>query len=1141
MIFSKDVHLSSINMDASPTRFEIDDTVVLNACDDGVPTLYGRVERTYHALDSHDAVGDCLIIAYRKIPEDIYHQFTASGRPPKGYLFVEFAYEECGHALLPEENVTLISRALAIGDTVKQDADRAMFGTVVDVESRYNLSPICRRVDASRGGPALKFADWLSEDVSSQIENVTVDDLRKAEDFEEGDHVVSHDWAGVVEIAEIDVAVLLDNQTVVWIERPKPWELEIIVRNPHNKPLVAWPDGEEFRRPDILNAHQNGVSSMSPKRLGRGDAVMVTSKRKLKEGRWLIGEYDPNCIPRAMVLDVRTYQLDISWLVPNAFVSPANEEMPSNRLRPYENLHSFREPRDLRRTKDLTRYDHNRKPFAKDAATPDGATSIFTGDGYYPGDSVRFRNPERHPNVSQISPGETYGFDMNEFKVVFSFHHATVLWQDGTATTVDSTTVTPYLLPESDLFPGDLVLAKEGLKMTRMDAAGTHITSDFNEMNFFETDHTLVPIKVGIIQSIEAQERLARVRWYKDPKLELGAYGQVLQRAHFGGIGEDFEDVSLYEVMTEPALIRKRGDMVVIPPLTSPKPMDVQHVSAIPADILAAHPPGPTTLSYLRQMTAHVLPALWEIARPFADIVANIPHQSPPVYDWIGEIIDIGLDGSLAVRLGSLKDCKDVVISQEDLLLIMDENGEYPGPIDDNMDIDSSDVEYSESGHSSNHPPSAIDESIEYDGERLEDQSEDEWSTDDETPESNEARDIDMDWRTDLDGIGNDREYTPTHTNREMVKTSRADDAGVSSDAQIGLRVNSDSIQPAVVTDSQGVRSDDSDSSSSKLTPYLTQESAPNAFEVLEQPPPPDQYSWSESPANNTTFLKRIAKEHRILSSSLPEGEIYVRTYESRLDLLRCLIIGPADTPYEYCPFVVDLHLGPSFPNEPPKAHFHSWTSGLGRVNPNLYEEGKICLSLLGTWPGKSEKEGWSEKATILQVLVSLQGLVFVSKPFYNEAGFETYGDEKVYSLESQQYSEKAYVMARGFAKYALLNASSGLEDILAWLYLCSKGEGLDKGSPPGLLTKVIGRAKLLMEVSSRLKETARTDRTGKVEPFISSPGFLVDGVGHSSDETKTFLKPLSKGALVMLKKTVAALENIQQQYAGAIIEETDL
>ena len=56
------------------------------------------------------------------------------------------------------------------------------------------------------------------------------------------------------------------------------------------------------------------------------------------------------------------------------------------------------------------------------------------------------------------------------------------------------------------------------------------------------------------------------------------------------------------------------------------------------------------------------------------------------------------------------------------------------------------------------------------------------------------------------------------------------------------------------------------------------------------------------------------------------------------------------------------------------------------RFNPNLYQCGKVCLSLLGTWQGP----GWvSGESTLLQVLVSIQSLILVPDPYFNEPGWE--------------------------------------------------------------------------------------------------------------------------------------------------------
>jgi ubiquitin-conjugating enzyme E2 O len=47
----------------------------------------------------------------------------------------------------------------------------------------------------------------------------------------------------------------------------------------------------------------------------------------------------------------------------------------------------------------------------------------------------------------------------------------------------------------------------------------------------------------------------------------------------------------------------------------------------------------------------------------------------------------------------------------------------------------------------------------------------------------------------------------------------------------------------------------------------------------------------------------------------------------------------------------------------------------------NLYEEGKVCLSILGTWSG-DRTESWSPtRSSLLQAFVSIQGLVLVKEP----------------------------------------------------------------------------------------------------------------------------------------------------------------
>ncbi|UYV65180.1 UBE2O [Cordylochernes scorpioides] len=156
---------------------------------------------------------------------------------------------------------------------------------------------------------------------------------------------------------------------------------------------------------------------------------------------------------------------------------------------------------------------------------------------------------------------------------------------------------------------------------------------------------------------------------------------------------------------------------------------------------------------------------------------------------------------------------------------------------------------------------------------------------------------------------------------------------------------------------------------------------------ILEQAPYNHSYissvSVSTKPQN---FAKRITHEISILKNSLPEG-ILVRSFTDRLDLFSVLIKGSKGTPYEDGIFVFDLQLPGNYPSHPPHVSYISYCGE--RLNPNLYVEGRVCVSLLGTWDGKGSEIWNPSKSNLLQVLVSIQGLILGPEPYYNEAGFD--------------------------------------------------------------------------------------------------------------------------------------------------------
>ncbi|KAF2653577.1 hypothetical protein K491DRAFT_661788 [Lophiostoma macrostomum CBS 122681] len=141
--------------------------------------------------------------------------------------------------------------------------------------------------------------------------------------------------------------------------------------------------------------------------------------------------------------------------------------------------------------------------------------------------------------------------------------------------------------------------------------------------------------------------------------------------------------------------------------------------------------------------------------------------------------------------------------------------------------------------------------------------------------------------------------------------------------------------------------------------------------------------------------MKRLITEIGSLKTSLPPG-IFVKFGSSRPDVMKFVIIGPSDTPYENGLFEFDLWVPGNYPYEPPKVWFIGTDRGQLAVNPNLHDDGKVCLSLLGTWPGEPWRPG---ESTILQVLISIQAMIFCENPLDNVPG------QKNHERESRSYN----------------------------------------------------------------------------------------------------------------------------------------
>ncbi|ETN36566.1 uncharacterized protein HMPREF1541_08844 [Cyphellophora europaea CBS 101466] len=1130
--------------------FEVNDTVVLkNDC-----SLVGTIERTAGLSDGFESTSleDLLIVNYTDVPERVLIDFVNSAIPPREYVFIICVDEERGAFLTHENDLELLSRSFDLGDVVKKNGQSSsMIGTVINYTDTYALDHVFHETrdgrlisslapDAKQQIPSCGDNCVANLSPHNYIFNVSAQDITHAQDVFEGDLALYDDWLGAIEEAEFDIVLRLTNDSIVILKSPQ--DLHLPIKDPE-KPLVSLPEFDNLRRPNVIDAFQGWSTIPALKTPGLGSFV-ATSRATLKAGRWIRGEYIGATPPEGIVIGVIPRTVDARWITPSPFTRKPIRDLqhPSHRHTVYKNINAYRNPTELKPREGLKICDGTSYPSARSqtdssvALLNNGSQARSTGayQDLRPGDQVRFRDPTaasvkyagvhgtRHGAFRRISSSQHCpGWDLNILKIVSKTQMVVVQWQDGSETTITANELHRFAAFESALTPGQAVLNRAGLQQSLVGHDGVGASAPqfipFNEMAFFERPHNLHPSKVGIVQAVDHQERVAKVRWFEKPKVVLIEAGELLSpESWFGPISSSIEEVSLYEIMTFPAFDKRLRDFVVLPPNTTLEELrkNIKNKKLDEAyDLpMATNPALDFDRLITRAKTCMHAKHIEETQRAISSEGDNGDGT------WIGEIVGIGLDGTLTVRMRGGKICRDTQLPLDVVLACINVDELGVQDYDAEEDLEEWWEDYVE-GRDDSRSPSPISQSFEYEGgARLDtDEDDDAWTSAEE----------------DMSGSQLSDGTTAGAQHLEADEDGYIDEDVEMADASTQTAVSLPSAPTAPPRSG----------SFATLRQHLPSE-PPLPFEVLDILPPADQYSADLHPSTSSTFLKRIRKEHKTLASSLPPGQIYVRTYDSRLDLLRCLIIGPPDTPYEDAPFLVDLYLGPKFPDEPPIAHFHSWTSGLGRINPNLYEEGKICLSLLGTWPGKESGEGWSKDATILQLLVSLQGLVMVRNPFFNEAGFEGYEQEGGYRLEAAQYAEKAFVMARGFVRHALERPPRGVEDVLAWLFLPDEAKQEQMGAIDqaeesqeeqrrGLLLKILQRGRRLIESSEAVRTSAmQVDNDGQSDQQQSQEVQLMDAAGSTGDATKAFLRPLSKGAVVMLRRMLAELDA-----AGSVAE----
>ncbi|WPH00126.1 hypothetical protein R9X50_00294900 [Acrodontium crateriforme] len=140
------------------------------------------------------------------------------------------------------------------------------------------------------------------------------------------------------------------------------------------------------------------------------------------------------------------------------------------------------------------------------------------------------------------------------------------------------------------------------------------------------------------------------------------------------------------------------------------------------------------------------------------------------------------------------------------------------------------------------------------------------------------------------------------------------------------------------------------------------------------------------SNANTSGAISRIAKELANIQKA-QDLSLAVACRDSDVRTVRALIIGPPETAYEYGFFEFECKFTKEYPIKSPEVRCITTNGGKCRFNPNIYAEGKVCLSILGTWRGERGEE-WSSAQGLESILLSIQSLMSAN-PYENEPGFE--------------------------------------------------------------------------------------------------------------------------------------------------------
>jgi len=127
---------------------------------------------------------------------------------------------------------------------------------------------------------------------------------------------------------------------------------------------------------------------------------------------------------------------------------------------------------------------------------------------------------------------------------------------------------------------------------------------------------------------------------------------------------------------------------------------------------------------------------------------------------------------------------------------------------------------------------------------------------------------------------------------------------------------------------------------------------------------------------------KRLMRDINAVQELKGQGIWYCED-ESTITKGTAMIRGPKDTPYADALLFFSVEFPTDYPFSPPKVLILT-SDGETRFHPNLYVQGKVCLSILGTYSGPQ----WSGALSLNSVLLSILGLLD-KNPLAHEPAWE--------------------------------------------------------------------------------------------------------------------------------------------------------